>query len=60
MIAIRAVAAGALTGEIDRSVEDDAPVVVDFARAERFRALAAEARGPLTEVERKALLDLRS
>ncbi|MEV4494143.1 aldo/keto reductase [Micromonospora arborensis] len=99
VIAIRAVAAGALTGEIDRSVEDDAPVAVDFARAERFRALAAEfgespaslahryalsvpgvatvvlgvknrtelaeclaaeARGPLTEVERKALLDLRS
>ncbi|MCZ7420548.1 aldo/keto reductase [Verrucosispora sp. WMMA2121] len=99
VIAIRAVAAGALTGEIDRSVDDDAPVAVDFARAERFRALAAEfgespaslahryalsvpgvatvvlgvknrtelaeclaaeARGPLTEVERKALLDLRS
>ncbi|MBQ0989103.1 aldo/keto reductase [Micromonospora sp. PSH03] len=99
VIAIRAVAAGALTGEIDRSVADDAPVAVDFARAERFRALAAEfgespaslahrsalsvpgvatvvlgvknrtelaeclaaeARGPLTEVERKALLDLRS
>jgi aryl-alcohol dehydrogenase-like predicted oxidoreductase len=97
VIAIRAVAAGALTDGLDRSVEDGAPAAVDFARAERFRALAAEigespavlahryalsapgvatvvlgvknrtelaeclaaeARGPLTEAEQKALLDL--
>ncbi|BCJ58135.1 aldo/keto reductase [Micromonospora endophytica] len=98
VIAIRAVAAGALTTGIDRPVDDDAPVAVDFAQSERFRALAdefgespaslahryalsvpgvatvvlgvknrtelaeclaAEARGPLTEAEQKALLDLR-
>ncbi|MEU6020723.1 aldo/keto reductase [Micromonospora sp. NPDC047134] len=99
VIGIRAVAAGALTEGIDRPVDDDSPVALDFARAQRFRALAAEfgespaslahryalsvpgvatvvlgvknrtelaeclaaeARGPLTEQEQKALRDLRA
>ncbi|MEU4622182.1 aldo/keto reductase [Actinoplanes sp. NPDC023801] len=39
--AIRVVAAGSLTGALDRSVPADHPAAVDFARAAPFRALAA-------------------
>jgi aryl-alcohol dehydrogenase-like predicted oxidoreductase len=42
VMAIRAVAAGALTSSIDRTVEADSPVAKDFAAAEPFRKLAAE------------------
>jgi len=41
VIGIRAVAAGSLTSALDRSVPDDHPAAVDFARAESFRKLAA-------------------
>ena len=41
VIGIRAVAAGSLTSSLDRSVPDDHPAAVDFARAEPFRKLAA-------------------
>ncbi|MET0495981.1 MAG: aldo/keto reductase [Actinoplanes sp.] len=40
--AIRAVAAGSLTGELDRRVAADHPAARDFARAAPFRKLAAE------------------
>jgi aryl-alcohol dehydrogenase-like predicted oxidoreductase len=39
--AIRVVAAGSLTGALDRAVPDDHPAAVDFARAAPFRELAA-------------------
>jgi aryl-alcohol dehydrogenase-like predicted oxidoreductase len=39
--AIRVVAAGSLTGALDRTVPADHPAAVDFARAAPFRALAA-------------------
>jgi aryl-alcohol dehydrogenase-like predicted oxidoreductase len=42
VIGIRAVAAGSLTGALDREVGPDHPAAVDFARAEPFRKLAAE------------------
>jgi aryl-alcohol dehydrogenase-like predicted oxidoreductase len=42
VIGIRAVAAGSLTSALDRSVPEDHPAAVDFARAEPFRKLAAE------------------
>ncbi|WP_433383036.1 aldo/keto reductase [Actinoplanes sp. CA-142083] len=42
VIGIRAVAAGSLTSSLDRDVPADHPAAVDFARAERFRKLAAE------------------
>lgn len=41
VIGIRAVAAGSLTSELDRSVPAGHPAAVDFARAEPFRKLAA-------------------
>jgi aryl-alcohol dehydrogenase-like predicted oxidoreductase len=41
VIGIRAVAAGSLTSSLDRSLPDGHPAVVDFARAEPFRKLAA-------------------
>jgi aryl-alcohol dehydrogenase-like predicted oxidoreductase len=41
VVAIRAVAAGALTAAVDRAVDPDHPVLADFARAEPFRRLAA-------------------
>jgi aryl-alcohol dehydrogenase-like predicted oxidoreductase len=42
VMAIRAVAAGALTASLDRAVDPEHPTAVDFARAEPFRKLAAE------------------
>ena len=42
VMAIRPVAAGALTDELDRDVDPDHPTYADFARAAGFRALAAE------------------
>jgi aryl-alcohol dehydrogenase-like predicted oxidoreductase len=42
VIAIRAVAAGSLTSELDREVDPRHPAAVDFARAAGFRKLAAE------------------
>ena len=42
VIGIRAVSAGSLTDAIDRTVADDSPVAIDFARAEGFRRVAAE------------------
>ncbi|WP_152362732.1 aldo/keto reductase [Microlunatus speluncae] len=42
VIGIRAVSAGSLTDSVDRAVDDDSPVAVDFARAEGFRRVAAE------------------
>jgi aryl-alcohol dehydrogenase-like predicted oxidoreductase len=98
VVAIRAVAAGALTDQLDRRVDPDHPVVADFERAKGFRrlaadlgesaaslahryalsvpgvatvvlgvknrseladCLAAEARGPLTEEELQAVIELR-
>jgi aryl-alcohol dehydrogenase-like predicted oxidoreductase len=42
VIAIRAVAAGSLTGALDRTVPPGHPAAVDFARAASFRKAAAE------------------
>ncbi len=42
VIGIRAVSAGSLTDAVDRTVADDSPVAIDFARAEGFRRVAAE------------------
>jgi aryl-alcohol dehydrogenase-like predicted oxidoreductase len=42
VIGIRAVAAGALSSTIDRPVQAEDPVAVDYAAAEPFRKLAAE------------------
>ncbi|MEO8538422.1 MAG: aldo/keto reductase [bacterium] len=42
VMGIRAVAAGSLTGALDRELPDDGPEMRDFRRAARFRALAAE------------------
>ncbi|WP_114854067.1 aldo/keto reductase [Brachybacterium sp. YJGR34] len=42
VIGIRAVAAGALTGGIDRAVDPGHPVVAEYERAAGFRELAAE------------------
>lgn len=42
VIGIRAVGAGAFTSGVDRAVDPDSTVARDFARAEGFRALAAE------------------
>ncbi|MFC7534699.1 aldo/keto reductase [Actinoplanes sp. GCM10030250] len=42
VIGIRAVAAGSLTGALDRELDPRHPAAVDFARAEPFRKLAAE------------------
>ncbi|AEV87564.1 aldo/keto reductase [Actinoplanes sp. SE50] len=42
VMAIRAVAAGALTSSLDRTVPSASPVASDFAAAEPFRKLAAE------------------
>lgn len=42
VIGIRPVAAGALTGGIDRAVDPDSTVARDFARAAGFRVLAAQ------------------
>jgi aryl-alcohol dehydrogenase-like predicted oxidoreductase len=42
VIAIRAVAAGSLTGALDRAVPPGHPAAVDFARAASFRKAAAE------------------
>jgi len=42
VIGIRAVAAGSLTGALDRVVPAEHPAAVDFARAAPFRKLAAE------------------
>ncbi len=44
--AIRAVAAGSLTAAVDRPLETEHPTARDFARAEPFRALAAELGQP--------------
>jgi aryl-alcohol dehydrogenase-like predicted oxidoreductase len=40
VLGIRAVAAGALTDAVDREIDDEVSVAVDFARAEPIRALA--------------------
>ena len=42
VIGIRAVAAGSLTGALDRDLDPRHPAAADFARAEPFRELAAE------------------
>lgn len=42
VVAIRAVAAGALTDQPDRALPADSPAAADYARAEGFRRLAAE------------------
>ncbi|MBG0560134.1 aldo/keto reductase [Actinoplanes aureus] len=42
VIGIRAVAAGSLTGALDRELDPRHPAAADFARAEPFRKLAAE------------------
>jgi aryl-alcohol dehydrogenase-like predicted oxidoreductase len=42
VMGIRAVAAGSLTSRIDRSVKENSAESLDFARADRFRQLAAE------------------
>ena len=42
VMGIRVVAAGSLTGALDRTVPPGHPAAADFARAEPFRALAAE------------------
>lgn len=42
VIGIRAVAAGSLTAALDREVPPGHPAAVDYARADRFRKLAAE------------------
>ncbi|WP_436527556.1 aldo/keto reductase [Actinoplanes sp. HUAS TT8] len=42
VMGIRAVAAGALTGGIDRTTDPSAPIAADFTRAEPFRKLASE------------------
>ena len=39
---IRAVAAGALTAEVDRAVKPDSGEAIDFVRAEPFRRLASD------------------
>ena len=43
VMGIRAVQAGALTDSIDRPLPDDHPDLMDYARAEPLRAIAAEA-----------------
>ena len=42
VMAIRAVAAGALTDAIDRDLDPDSPEALDFARAAGFRSLAGD------------------
>src|SRR5215217_7581752 len=42
VMAIRAVAAGALTDQLDRRVDNDYPVDAEFERAQGFRRLAAD------------------
>ena len=42
VMGIRAVQAGALTDGLDRDLPDDHPAMIDFRRAEPFRALARE------------------
>jgi aryl-alcohol dehydrogenase-like predicted oxidoreductase len=42
VMAIRAVAAGALTDQLDRRVDNDHPVDAEFERAQGFRRLAAD------------------
>src|SRR5919204_851761 len=42
VMGIRAVGAGALTDRLDRDLPPDSPLLADFRRAERFRAIARE------------------
>jgi aryl-alcohol dehydrogenase-like predicted oxidoreductase len=56
VIAIRAVAAGALTDGLDRELDPDHPAYADFARAAGFRSLAADlGQTPATPAHRYAL-----
>ena len=56
VMAIRAVASGALTDALDRELDPDDPTSVDYARAAGFRALAAElGQSPATLAHRYAL-----